>query len=58
MCDSVEKTARRLRDYGFEVSIREISGSQPSNIVTNWWPGGRRGSVRLIVGGDNPSCAT
>lgn len=58
MCNLVANTARRLRDYGFEVSVREVSGSQPSNIVTNWWSRGTRGNVRLIVGGDNPSCAT
>jgi hypothetical protein len=58
MCEPVGKVARRLRNFGFEVSIREVSGSQPSNIVTNWWSGGTRGSVNLIVGGDNPSCGT
>lgn len=58
MCDPVAKVARRLRAYGFEVTIREVSGSQPSNIISNWWPGGTRGSARLVVGGDNPSCAT
>jgi hypothetical protein len=56
MCDQVADVARRLRNFGFEVSIREVSGSQPSNIVTNWWSGETRGSVNLIVGGDNPSC--
>jgi hypothetical protein len=56
MCDPVATVARRLRNFGFEVSIREVSGSQPSTIVTNWWSGGTRGSVNLIVGSDNPSC--
>jgi hypothetical protein len=56
MCDPVGKVARRLRNFGFEVSIREVLGSQPSNIVTNWLSGGTRGSVNLIVGGDNRSC--
>jgi hypothetical protein len=57
MCDPVARTARRLHDYGFEVSVREVSGPQPSNIVTNWWAGGTRGIVHLVVGGANPSCA-
>jgi hypothetical protein len=57
MCDPVAKVARRLHDYGFDVNMREVSGPQPSNIVTNWWPGRTRGSVRLIVGGANQSCS-
>lgn len=56
ICRPVSTVARRLRTYGFEVSIHEVPGAQPSNIVTDWRSGGARGSVSLTVGGDNPSC--